>query len=237
MLYEYLFVSVNIAGKKIKSSMKLINLLINFIHPKIKRTFSLTMVSMSLLQAVIAIDGVFKVYVILNNTGFNNCRMNLIKQLVDKIFFATWGYSVSSTPHFIDQYTQRVGRYSESQNQQLDKYLSIATNGYDGKHSKLIESFKNSKDEAIRKTGENIEEVQLDVRELNVLRNRGLIQKNTISDNAYTFWFSKGTLKSFQPGVPLNLWTFVYGLFGGILFSMFLTGWFFLPKKMIQKDN
>ena len=165
--------------------------------------------------------------------------MNLIKQLVDKIFFATGVILFLQLPHFIDQYTQRVGGYSESQNQQLDKYLSIATNGYDGNIQKLIESFKNSKDEAIRKTGENIEEVQLDVRdlkeELNVLETEGLFKKILFLTTHTRFDLAKGTLKSFQPGVPLNLWTFVYGLFGGILFSMFFNGVIFLPKKMIQK--
>lgn len=165
--------------------------------------------------------------------------MNLIKQLADKIFFAAGVILFLQLPHFIDQYTQRVGGYSESKNQQLEKYQSIAANSYGGDIQKLIKSFKNSEDAAVRETGENIEEVRLDAydlrEELTVLENEGLFKKIIFLVTHLRLELAKGTLKSFQPGVPLNLWALAYGVFGGILFSLLFNGMLFIPKKAIEK--
>lgn len=165
--------------------------------------------------------------------------MNIIKQLTDKIFFAAGVIIFLQLPHFIDQYTQRVGGYSASKNQQLEKYTSIASNGYNGDIDKLINSFKSSNDPAVQETGKNIEEIQTDSfllkEELQILETEGLFRKIIFLITNTRIDLARGTIKNFQPGVPLNLWALAYGLFGGILFSLIFNGFLFIPKKVLEK--
>ena len=165
--------------------------------------------------------------------------MNLVKQLIDKIFFTAGVIIFLQIPHFIDQYTQRIGGYAESKNQQLADYQDIAKNNFNGDINKLIDSFKNSSDDAVRETGNNIEGTQIDVNllktEVDALDDNSLMSKVIFLSTNLRYDLAKGTLKSFQPGIPLNLWALVYGLVGGILFSLLFNGSLFIPKKIIEK--
>ena len=165
--------------------------------------------------------------------------MNMIKSLIDKIFFAIGVIVFLQLPHFIDQYTQRIGGYTESKIQQLEEYQLIAENNYDGNLNLLIENFKKSDDKAIQQTGENISTTQQDVVVLNdeikTLEGDGLFSKVVFLSTNLRFNIAKGTMGTFQPGVPLNLWAFVYGLIGGILFSLIFNGTAKIPKLVVRK--
>ncbi|MCF6301075.1 MAG: DUF2937 family protein, partial [Proteobacteria bacterium] len=107
--------------------------------------------------------------------------MQLLKQLFDKIFFTLGVIVFLQLPHFIDQYTQRIGGYAESKQQQLADYQTIANNNFNGELALLIEGFKNSNELAVRQTGEQISETEIDVQELNTeiksLEKDGLFDK------------------------------------------------------------
>jgi hypothetical protein len=167
--------------------------------------------------------------------------MSIIKQLLDKIFFAIGVIIFLQMPHFIDQYTQRIGGYAESKIQQLQEYQIIAENNYDGNLNLLIDKFKQSKDSAIQQTGENISTTQQDVYKLNeetqLLETEGLFKKVLFLSTNLRYNIAKGTLGTFQPGIPLNLWAFVYGLIGGVLFSLVFNGTTKLPKLIMRRKS
>ena len=167
--------------------------------------------------------------------------MILLKQLLDKIFFAAGVIVFLQIPHFIDQYTQRIGGYAESKIQQLQEYQVIAENNYDGNLNLLIDSFKQSKDSAIQQTGENISTTQQDVYVLNdeiqLLEKEGLLKKVIFLSTNLRYNIAKGTLGTFQPGIPLSIWSFVYGLIGGILFSLIFNGTTKLPKLIFRRKT
>jgi len=123
--------------------------------------------------------------------------MILIKQLLDKIFFAVGVIVFLQMPHFIDQYTQRIGGYAESKIQQLQEYQVIAENNYQGNLNLLIDSFKQSNDSAIQQTGENMSKTQKDVFVLNdeiqVLEQDGLFKKIVFLTTNLRYNIAKGT--------------------------------------------
>ena len=165
--------------------------------------------------------------------------MMILKQLLDKIFFAIGVIVFLQMPHFIDQYTQRIGGFAESKIQQLEEYQIIAENNYDGNISLLIEKFKNSQDKAIQQTGENISATQQDVfllnDEIQLLESEGLFKKVIFLTTNLRYNIAKGALSTFQPGIPLNLWALVYGLIGGVLFSLIFNGTTKIPKIVLRK--
>lgn len=167
--------------------------------------------------------------------------MNIFKQLLDKIFFTLGVIIFLQLPHFIDQYTQRIGGYSESNLQQLMNFQTIANNNYDGDLNKLIEGFTTSNDTAVRQTGENIQTTQLNAKALNheikILENEGLFIKIIFLTTHLRLDLAKGTLRSFQPGIPLNLWAIIYGLIGGILFSLLFNGVTQVPRLVLKKKK
>ena len=167
--------------------------------------------------------------------------MMIFKHLLDKIFF-TFGVIVFlQLPHFIDQYTQRIGGYSESKRQQLNDYQLIADKNFNGNINLLIASFKRSTNAAVQQTGDNISETQFEVQilsdEINFLENEEQLNKVIFLMTNMRINIAKGTLGAFQPGIPLNLWSMIYGLIGGILFSLLFNGTAKVPKLIFRKKK
>lgn len=165
----------------------------------------------------------------------------MIKQLLDKICFACGVIVFLQLPHFIDQYTQRIGGYAESKQQQLNQYQSIANRNFNGDLELLIDGFKRSNDAAVRETGRNISLTQTDVmqlqKEITVLNEQSLLKKTLFLTTHLRINLAKGTLRVFQPGVPLNLWALLYGLAGGLLFSLLFNGCIQAPKIILKKKK
>ncbi len=165
----------------------------------------------------------------------------MIKQLLDKIFFTCGVIVFLQLPHFIDQYTQRIGGFAESKQQQLSEYQSIANRNFNGDLELLIDSFNRSNDAAVRETGRNISLTQVDVKKLNeeteVLNKQSLLQKSLFLTTNLRMNIAKGTLRVFQPGVPFNLWALLYGLVGGILFSLIFNGCTKVPKLVLRRKK
>jgi len=167
--------------------------------------------------------------------------MRIAKQLLDKIFFTLGVIIFLQLPHFINQYTQRIGGFSESQIQQLSSYQTIANDNYNGQIDLLIKGFSQSTDEAVRQTGDNIKATQDDVEllknEITVLENEGLFKKIIFLIPNLRLNIAKGTLNSFQPGIPLSFWAIAYGLIGGILFSLMFNGATKVPRLVLRKKK
>lgn len=165
----------------------------------------------------------------------------MIKHLLDKIFFACGVIVFLQLPHFIDQYTQRIGGFAESKQQQLQEYQAIANRNFNGDLELLIDSFNRSNDAAVRETGNNINLTQMDVSQLNeevsVLSTESLLKKTLFLTTNLRLNIAKGTLNAFQPGVPLNLWALLYGLLGGVLFSLIFNGCTKVPRLVLRKKK
>ena len=167
--------------------------------------------------------------------------MLIFKHLLDKIFFTLGVIVFLQLPHFIDQYTQRIGGYAESKQQQLNDYQLIADNNFSGNLNLLIADFMKSNAAAIRQTGDNIKETQLDVEilstEIKFLEEEELLRKVVFLTTNIRVNIAKGTFGAFQPGIPLNLWSMIYGLIGGILFSLLFNGTTKIPKLIFKKKK
>ena len=167
--------------------------------------------------------------------------MMIFKHLLDKIFFTLGVIVFLQLPHFIDQYTQRIGGYAESKQQQLNDYQLIADNNFNGNLDLLVSGFMKSDDAAVRQTGDNIKETQLDVKilgnEIRFLEEKELLKKVVFLTTNIRINIAKGTLGAFQPGIPLNLWSMIYGLIGGVLFSLLFNGTTKIPKLIFRKKK
>ncbi|MBL4661637.1 MAG: DUF2937 family protein [Alcanivoracaceae bacterium] len=165
----------------------------------------------------------------------------IFKHLLDKIFFTLGVIVFLQLPHFIDQYTQRIGGYAESKQQQLNDYQLIADNNFNGNLNLLVSGFMKSGDPAVRQAGNNIKETQFDVKvlsnEISFLEEEELLRKVVFLTTNIRMNIAKGTLGAFQPGIPLNLWSMIYGLIGGILFSLIFNGTAKVPKLLFKKKK
>ncbi len=154
--------------------------------------------------------------------------MKVFLGLIDKIVFTCGVIVFLQLPHFIDQYTQRIGGYYSSQQQQLAEYQAIASNNYNGDLTQMIRAFKNSSERAVVETGEKVARTKTSVdaleKDIQVLENDPLGQKIWYLLSHLRMDIARGTLRVFQPGVPLSLWAFAYGLVGGVVFSLLFNG-------------
>lgn len=152
----------------------------------------------------------------------------MVVRLLDKIFFAIGAIVFLQLPHFIDQYTQRMGGYAASQKAQLADYQSIANQHTQGDLEGYIERVKNNNDPAIQATAEQITGLIADnqsiEKELMVYENQPLWYQLPYFVGHIRMDLARGTLRTFTPGIPINLWAWGYGLLGGLLFSLIFHG-------------
>ncbi|TDR19317.1 DUF2937 family protein [Marinicella litoralis] len=165
----------------------------------------------------------------------------MIKNLIDKIFFAVGVMLFLQLPHFIDQYTQRMGGYADSQKQQIQEYQTIADQHFNGDLDAYMQRLQLNADPAVAESAE-----QMDQR----LKNAASIEKELKVFEQEALWYqvpyfishirydlAKGTAENFSPGLPLNLWAWGYGLIGGVLFSLLFNGAVKLPRVVRRKSK
>lgn len=165
----------------------------------------------------------------------------MIKNLLDKIFFATGVLVFLQLPHFIDQYTQRMGGYAASQNEQIKEYQAIADQHYGGDLNLYMERLQQNADPAVAESAKQMskrikgaDDLQ---QELQVFEQEPLWYQIPYFITHMRLDLAKGTANNFAPGVPINLWAWGYGLIGGILFSLLFNGVAKAPKLLKRKSN
>ncbi len=148
----------------------------------------------------------------------------MIKNLLDKIFFAVGVIIFLQIPHFINQYAQRMGGFIDSQKEQIAEYQAIANRHFDGNLNAYINRLKTNSDPAIIASADQIEHSlsnsQKMSAELLVYQQEPLWYQMPYFFGHMRVNLAKGTFYQFQPGLPINLWAWGYGLIGGLLFSL-----------------
>ncbi|MFC3194119.1 DUF2937 family protein [Marinicella sediminis] len=163
----------------------------------------------------------------------------MIKNLLDKICFALGVMVFLQLPHFIDQYTQRMGGFAESMQQQISEYQSIADEHFQGDVMAYIERLENNSDPAVARSAvqvaNRLQQAEYINADLTVYEQQPLWYQMPYFFTHLRLDLAKGTLRNFAPGLPLNLWAWGYGLVGGILFSLLFNGTVKAPGAIRRK--
>ena len=163
----------------------------------------------------------------------------MIKNLFDKLFFALGVIVFLQLPHFIDQYTQRMGGFAASQAQQITEYQAIADQHFDGDISAYVARLEQNSDPVIAASAkmvtENIKGNKNIRKDLQVYENEPLWYQLPYFLSHVRVDLARGTFNNFAPGVPINLWAWGYGIIGGVLFSLLFHGVAKTPKLVKKK--
>ncbi len=166
--------------------------------------------------------------------------MVIIKGLLDRILFAAGVLLFMQAPHFVDQYTQRLGGFHQAQAEHLRQYQNIANDQYGGDLEALISEFNASGRESVKQTAGTIRENQYQVEQLKsdlqVLEHGPFFSKLVHLSLNMRYGIAKETARVFTPGMPFTLEALVCGLLGGILFSILFYGVAKFPK-LFSRDN
>ena len=165
----------------------------------------------------------------------------MIKNLLDKIFFAVGVMVFLQLPHFIDQYTQRMGGYAASQNEQIKEYQDIANQHFAGDLSAYIARLQQNTDPAVAESAKQMAERLAsadDIKtELEVFEQQPLWYQVPYFITHMRMDLAQGTAQNFAPGLPINLWAWGYGLVGGVLFSLLFNGLTKTPRLLRRKPK
>ena len=167
--------------------------------------------------------------------------MFIIKGLLDRILFAVGVLIFMQAPHFVDQYTQRLGGFYQAQTEHLRQYQNIANDQYGGDLEALISEFNSSGRESVKQTAGAIRENQAQVdklkSDLQVLEHQPFFSKLVHLSANMRYSIAKETARVFTPGMPFTMEAFVCGLLGGILFSVIFYGIAKFPKLFSRNDT
>lgn len=165
----------------------------------------------------------------------------MLKSLLDKIFFALGVILFLQLPQFIDQYTQRIGGYVDSQKNQIAEYQTLADRHFNGDLKAYINRLRDNQDPVIAESAQQIDDF---INHSDALANEAVIYESKPLWYTIPYFIThfrvelvKGTARNFTPGLPINLWSWLYGLIGGILFSLIFNGLVKLPTLLFKKKH
>ena len=168
--------------------------------------------------------------------------MKIILGLFDRLLFTLGVLLFLQLPQFLDQYTQRAGGYYDAERAHLAQYQSMADASFAGDLQGLIASFKTNPNAAIAQTGKNIEAIKSNVIELErgirILESTDLIRKLVyLLSGHIDLDLAEGTLRAFQPGIPLTTDAILCGAAGGLVFTSLFNGMLWLPKRSFTRNG
>ena len=164
----------------------------------------------------------------------------MIKGLFDRIFFTLGVLVFMQAPHFVDQYTQRLGGFYQAQVKHLKQYQNIANDQFNGDLEALIGEFNSSGRESVKQTAhaiqKNREQIAILKSDLAILENKSLALKAVHLATSIRYDLAKETARVFTPGMPFTGEALVCGLLGGIIFSLLLYLVVKFPKLFVRKE-
>jgi hypothetical protein len=167
--------------------------------------------------------------------------MFIIKGLLDRVLFALGVLLFMQVPHFVDQYTQRLGGYYQAQVNHLDQYQQIAKKQHQGNLDALIREFTSSDQAAVRDTGNNISIIKRQAEavknDLYVLDHKPLAVKLLHLTTGARYDIAQQTLTNYKPGVPFSMESLVCALLGGVLMSMLFNSFLCVPKLFKRRPK
>lgn len=165
----------------------------------------------------------------------------MLKNLLDKICFAFGVILFLQLPQFIDQYTQRIGGYVDSQQAQIAEYQMLADRHFDGDLNAYITRLKQNPDPVIADSAQQLNTLIVNseslAHEAEIYETKPLWYTIPYFISHFRIDLVKGTARNFTPGMPINLCSWLYGLVGGVLFSLLFNGVISLPKILIRKKT
>jgi hypothetical protein len=167
--------------------------------------------------------------------------MFIIKGLLDRVLFALGVLLFMQVPHFVDQYTQRLGGYYQAQVNHLDQYQQIAKKQHQGNLDALIQEFMSSDRASVRETGNNISVIRGQAgslkNDLYVLDHKPLALKLMHLATGARYDIAQQTLTNYKPGVPFSFESLVCALLGGVFMSMLFNSFLFVPGLFKRKPK
>lgn len=165
----------------------------------------------------------------------------MIKNLFDKILFTVGAIVFLQLPHFIEQYTQRMGGYAASQAEQIKEYQVIANTHFNGDIEAYRLRLAQNVDPAVADSAEQITKrlasAQSIEKDLQVFEQEPMWYQVPYFISHMRAELVRGTAKNFSPGLPINIWAWGYGLVGGVLFSLIFNGILMLPKTIKKRPG
>ncbi|MDW3094234.1 MAG: DUF2937 family protein [Gammaproteobacteria bacterium] len=167
--------------------------------------------------------------------------MFIIKGLLDRVLFALGVLLFMQAPHFVDQYSQRLGGYYQAQLNHLEQYQKIAQTQHQGNLDLLIQEFASSDKTSVRATGRNISIVREQTKtvksDLDVLEYKPFVFKVMHLFMSMRYEIAQQTFVNYKPGVPFSIEAFVCALLGGVLMSSLFNSFLFVPRLFKRKPN
>jgi hypothetical protein len=171
--------------------------------------------------------------------------MKLILGFLDRILFTLGVLVFMQLPHFVDQYTHRLGGYTRAAQEQLEQYRDIAQTNFNGDMDALIDDFRSSNNMAVAQTGQQVERMRSRAAQLQegleILESRSLGRKLVYLAAYLEPRMARDSLRAFKPGLPLTPEALVSGLAGGVFTALLLQslirlpGWFFAGLLKLRR--
>lgn len=160
--------------------------------------------------------------------------MRIIRGLLDRVCFALGVLLFMQVPHFIDQYTQRLGGFYQAQLEHLHQYQDIANSQHQGDLNKLIQEFESSHRNSVREAGANIRNLHIASQslktEVDVLEGNNFVYKVLHLLTGAHYNIAGETLRIYKPGIPLSIEGILCGLIGGVLLSLLFNAVLMIPR-------
>jgi len=160
--------------------------------------------------------------------------MKLVLGLLDRIVFTLGVLVCMQLPHFVDQYSHRLGGYSRAAQEQLDQYQAIARANFNGDLEALIAAFSADTNAAVAQTGRQVARNRDRAAQLaqgvRILETRSLGRKLIYLAAYGEPEIVRDSLRTFKPGLPFTPAAIGCGLAGGVLAALLLHGLLGLPR-------
>jgi hypothetical protein len=145
----------------------------------------------------------------------------MLLNILDRLLLLGAVLLSTQVPHFMDQYTQRIGGHYETEQAYLERFQGIADEFFSGDLQLMVQEFKASQQGSIVRMGEliegSIERTAALQQALSVLRGDNFLQKLAYFAATPDREVAKGTAMDFQPGMPFSLEAILCGASGGLL--------------------
>ena len=159
--------------------------------------------------------------------------MRIIRGLLDRVCFALGVLLFMQVPHFIDQYSQRLGGFYQAQLEHLHQYQDIANKQHQGDLEKLIQEFESSHRNSVKEAGINIRNLhdasEVLKEEVEVLEGNNLLLKVLHMLTGAHYNIASETLRIYKPGIPLSIEGLLCGFVGGVLLSLLFNTFLMIP--------
>lgn len=165
--------------------------------------------------------------------------MKILYRFVDRLVFAAGVLIFLQLPHFIDQYTQRLGGFYDAEQQHLASYQDIADRHFNGDMDKLFDAFRKSGTKAMEETADELEKISGGVDELRegveTLENGSFLEQVGYMIMHTNMKIARGTFRAYTPGMPFSKEGVISGLIGGVIVSLLFNGVIRLVRIPIKK--